>query len=116
MGDPELVTLKGFTDKIYYLVGNGLPVDWAWYFRPFYYGRKRAVQQIYEDFVTLVRKYYFQRVASFEPGNPRNFTDHVLTAKEEAIAEDSAIAKYLYDDNLALVVSDLIFGKNFSQN
>lgn len=98
---------KEANDQFYEIAGNGFIGDFIPWLRPFYYHREVQFKAMMKKSIDITRDVFNEHKKSYTPGVVRDFSDCVLEAKEEAIREKFSRSKYLNDNNLFMVVSDL---------
>ncbi|XP_028967188.1 steroid 17-alpha-hydroxylase/17,20 lyase [Galendromus occidentalis] len=88
---------------------NGLPSDILPILRYLFPRQERAARGAILEVLDVTDEMFAKARATWTSGKSRHFTDVLLNAREEFVAEDRNSAKYLTDENLRQVVLD-IFG------
>jgi steroid 17alpha-monooxygenase/17alpha-hydroxyprogesterone aldolase/cytochrome P450 family 1 subfamily A polypeptide 1 len=82
----------------------------------FYYRKEiKRFHKTIIDFIDVIANKYKDHYKEYNENSIRDFSDAVIFAKNEALAEGKESAPYLTDENLALVIVDLFMG-TFSKN
>lgn len=98
--------------EFYDISGNGLLSEFIPWLRPFYYSSERALKNLYQMRRDIIEEKFKEHQKSYQEGILRDFTDCVLTARDEAINENKSSAKWLADDNMLVsIVNDLFAGE-----
>src|SRR5690606_36940260 len=86
---------------------NGFPSDIAPILGWVFYSREKRLTNLVEKMAGIIEAFYKEAHANYQSGVVRHFTDAIHAAKEEAIAEERSISKYLTERNMQNVISDL---------
>jgi steroid 17alpha-monooxygenase/17alpha-hydroxyprogesterone aldolase/cytochrome P450 family 1 subfamily A polypeptide 1 len=77
----------------------------------FYYRKEiKRFHKTIIDFIDVIANKYRKHYKEYNENSIRDFSDAVIFAKNEALAEGKESAPYLTDENLALVIVDLFMG------
>ncbi|OQR76019.1 steroid 17-alpha-hydroxylase/17 [Tropilaelaps mercedesae] len=107
--NPDFETLRKLALIFETEAPNGLPSDVMPILGWIFFRQENLVRKTIETFTSLTDRWFEAAKKSHQPGDTRHFTDALLNARDEFLADNRDSAKYLIDNNLRQAVFD-IFG------